>query len=46
VIRSGLTPGEQIVIDGQDKLQNGSNVVARPVATPSASSTSSQGQTQ
>lgn len=46
VIRTGLTPGEQVVIDGQDKLQNGSNVVARPVTTPSSSSSTSQGQNQ
>jgi len=45
VIREGLAPGEQIVVDGQDKLQNGSDVVPRPVAT-TPSSASTQGQTQ
>lgn len=28
-IRSGLTPGETVVIDGVDKLQKGSKVAAR-----------------
>jgi len=46
VIRSGLTPGEQVVIDGQDKLQKDSTVVPRQVTTPSSSSSSSQGQNQ
>lgn len=34
-IASGLTPGETVVVDGVDKLQPGSKVVARtPSATP------------
>jgi multidrug efflux system membrane fusion protein len=32
VIREGLTPGEQVVIDGQDKLQAGTTVSFKPVA--------------
>jgi len=37
VIRDGLTPGEQVVIDGQDKLQAGTPVSFKPAtATPSS----------
>ena len=32
VITQGLTPGEQVVIDGQDKLQAGAKVNANPVS--------------
>jgi membrane fusion protein, multidrug efflux system len=32
VIRKGLTPGEQVVVDGQDKLQAGTAVVFKPAA--------------
>jgi multidrug efflux system membrane fusion protein len=32
VIRQGLTPGEQVVVDGQDKLQAGTAVVFKPAA--------------
>jgi multidrug efflux system membrane fusion protein len=32
VIREGLTPGEQVVIDGQDKLQTGTAVSFKPAA--------------
>jgi multidrug efflux system membrane fusion protein len=40
VIRSGLQAGEQIVVDGQDKLQNGTRVAVRtgaPRTKPSGS---------
>ena len=41
VIRDGLTPGEQVVIDGQDKLQAGTPVSFKPAtATPSSTGTS------
>jgi membrane fusion protein, multidrug efflux system len=33
VIREGLTPGEQVVIDGQDKLQAGTAVSFKPATT-------------
>jgi multidrug efflux system membrane fusion protein len=36
VVRDGLTPGEQVVIDGQDKLQAGTPVSFKP-ATPTSS---------
>ena len=36
VIREGLVPGEQIVIDGQDKLQRGSKVSFRAAAQPAS----------
>jgi multidrug efflux system membrane fusion protein len=39
VIRTGLTPGEQVVVDGQDKLQAGTKVSYKP-ATASPASTS------
>lgn len=32
VIRSGLQPGQQVVTDGQEKLQEGSRVIPRPSA--------------
>ncbi len=32
VITQGLTPGEQVVIDGQDKLQAGAKVNANPIS--------------
>jgi multidrug efflux system membrane fusion protein len=32
VIRQGLTPGEQVVVDGQDKLQAGTAVSFKPAA--------------
>ena len=36
-VESGLTPGEQVVIDGQDKLQAGSKVQPHPMgAAPNA----------
>ncbi len=39
-IAAGLNPGEQVVIDGQDKLQDGSKVETRPAsgAVPGAKS--------
>jgi membrane fusion protein, multidrug efflux system len=33
VIRQGLTPGEQVVVDGQDKIQPGAKVNAKPSPT-------------
>lgn len=36
VVKEGLTPGEQVVIDGQDKLQAGSAVSFKPIAAPSS----------
>jgi len=36
-VESGLTPGEQVVTDGQDKLQAGSKVQAHPMAGEPAS---------
>ncbi|MFI5106450.1 MAG: efflux RND transporter periplasmic adaptor subunit, partial [Terriglobales bacterium] len=36
VIREGLTPGEQVVIDGQDKLQAGTTVSFKPIAAPAS----------
>ena len=35
-IASGLNTGEVVVIDGQDKLQDGSKVDARPGTAPPA----------
>jgi membrane fusion protein, multidrug efflux system len=42
-ISSGLNPGEVVVTDGQDKLQDGSKVDARqaPVSVPASKTTSS-----
>ena len=37
VIKQGLTLGEQVVIDGQDKLQAGAKIVARPATPPRSS---------
>jgi membrane fusion protein, multidrug efflux system len=34
VIASGLSPGETVVTDGQDKLQTGSTITARPSSNP------------
>jgi multidrug efflux system membrane fusion protein len=31
VVKEGLKPGEQVVVDGQDKLQQGTKVSSRPV---------------
>jgi membrane fusion protein, multidrug efflux system len=48
VIKQGLAAGEQVVIDGQDKLQAGAKVTARP-ATPARapqSGSASGGQNQ
>jgi multidrug efflux system membrane fusion protein len=37
VIRTGLTPGEQVVVDGQDKLQAGTKVSYKPaIASPTS----------
>ena len=33
VIKQGLTPGEQVVVDGQDKVQPGAKVNAKPSPT-------------
>lgn len=33
VIKQGLNPGEQVVVEGQDKLQGGAKVTARPAPT-------------
>jgi multidrug efflux system membrane fusion protein len=33
VIKQGLTPGEQVVVDGQDKIQPGAKVNAKPSPT-------------
>ena len=30
IIKSGLQPGQQVVTDGQEKLQDGSRVIPRP----------------
>ncbi|MGB0036946.1 MAG: MdtA/MuxA family multidrug efflux RND transporter periplasmic adaptor subunit [Candidatus Acidiferrales bacterium] len=44
VVRQGLTPGEQVVVDGQDKLQAGSKVNFRPSGAPNTPATpASQG---
>src|SRR5271155_1977973 len=43
VIADGLTPGETVIVDGQDKLQNGSKVEVR-AATGSSNAASAQGQ--
>jgi membrane fusion protein, multidrug efflux system len=44
VIASGITPGEQVVTDGQDKLQGGSHVEPHsPNSPPAASNASSSG---
>jgi membrane fusion protein, multidrug efflux system len=40
-IASGLQPGDVVVVDGQDKLQDGSKIEAR---TPTGGSTNPQGQ--
>ncbi len=46
VIRSGLQAGEQIVVDGQDKLQNGTRVAVRSGAPRAkASNSGTLGQT-
>jgi multidrug efflux system membrane fusion protein len=42
VIASGLTPGEMVVTDGQDKLQTGSSIAPRN-ATPSSSPSGQNG---
>lgn len=39
VIASGIAPGEQVVTDGQDKLQSGSHVEPRASSGPSANQT-------
>jgi multidrug efflux system membrane fusion protein len=47
VIHDGLTPGEQVVIDGQDKLQSGSVVSFKPVgAAPNPAPAATQGNKQ
>jgi multidrug efflux system membrane fusion protein len=47
VIRQGLQAGEQIVVDGQEKLQAGTKVSAHPAtSTRTSGGASSQGQTQ
>jgi multidrug efflux system membrane fusion protein len=38
VVSSGLSPGEQVVVDGQAQLRPGSKVAPRPVSTAPASS--------
>ena len=50
-ITSGLTPGEMVITDGQDKLQDGTRVEirpdsgARPASTPSSPAGSPSGET-
>jgi membrane fusion protein, multidrug efflux system len=47
VIRQGLKAGEQIVVDGQEKLQEGTKVSAHPAAsTRTPGGSASQGQNQ
>jgi len=47
VVRTGLTPGEQVVIDGQDKLQEGTKLSFKLAsAGPASSETRSQGNKQ
>lgn len=41
-VNSGLSPGDQVVTDGQDKLQAGSKVQPHPMAAAPASSASTQ----
>ncbi|MGH9713871.1 MAG: MdtA/MuxA family multidrug efflux RND transporter periplasmic adaptor subunit [Candidatus Acidiferrales bacterium] len=47
VIREGLTPGERVVVDGQDKLQSGTTVSFKPLgATQNPAPVAPQGQKQ
>ena len=43
VIASGISPGEQVVTDGQDKLQGGSHVDPHPAGASAAKSTQASG---
>jgi multidrug efflux system membrane fusion protein len=43
-VTSGIAPGEMIVIDGQDKLQEGSRVEVRPETGAGAGAGSHKGQ--
>jgi len=36
ILSSGLKPGDQVVVDGQEKLKNGSKVVPRQAAATGA----------
>ena len=42
VIRRGLTPGEQVVTDGQIRLRDGATVEIKPAPAPPASQSSPQ----
>lgn len=45
VIANGLTPGEQVVVDGQDKLQSGTKLSFKPAsASPGTAASPAQGQ--
>jgi membrane fusion protein, multidrug efflux system len=43
-ITSGIQPGDSVVVDGQDKLQDGSKIEARAATAESASSSGQQSQ--
>lgn len=45
ILSSGVQPGDQIVVDGQEKLKNGSKVSARQAAPKASVEVQSQGQT-
>ena len=34
ILTEGVTPGEPVVVDGQEKLRNGSRVIPRPATNP------------
>ena len=44
VIENGVKPGERVVVEGQQKLRDGMNVVTKPFVPPTAPATASAGE--